>query len=362
MFKGTSRAKRQLFITALLGALGLNTGFAFEPVATPVTTARATTVSRASFVTVSGPVVPWEEMSVTAEVAGLPIKETYFEVGEYVQRGAVLARLDDRSVYPEVYAAEAGLDAAHARAQEALTNRDRAVALEHTGALSQQMILQARTRAEEARAQEDAARAALAAAQIKLAHTEIRAPDAGVITERAAVLGTLVNLGQPLFRLIRQGRLEWHPQVPAPQFAAISAHAAVQVELGEHLQVSGHVRTVAPAIDPNTQRGTVWAQLDSNPALHAGLYLKGRISLPERTVILVPSESVVVREGTCWVVTLLEQRAHLVRVSVGDRDSSHSEILSGLTEGTPVIVRGAGFLAEGSPVRVVTDGPAVGRN
>ena len=354
--------KKSLRHQAALLALLAGSASATEPTAAPITIAQAVNATRAAYVTVAGPVVPWEEMTLSSQVGNLPILDTTVEVGDHVERGAVLAHLDDRTLYPELAAAEAGLDQAHAQREEAVANRDRALALKGTGALSEQMILQAQTRAEEAQAQEAIARAALAAARLKVAHAVIRAPDAGVITERQALLGQMVSVGQPLFRMIRQGRLEWRPEVPAEHFTQLPARAAVELDLNDTTHVTGHLRTLAPAVNASTQRGTVFAQLESHPGLHAGLYLRGRIELPARAVVLVPSASVVVRNGASWVVTLEGQHAHLVKVTVGERGSEQTEILAGLSAGTSVIVRGAGFLSEGSPVRVTGPQASVSRS
>ncbi|MDP0919478.1 efflux RND transporter periplasmic adaptor subunit, partial [Klebsiella pneumoniae] len=81
---------------------------------------------------------------------------------------------------------------------------------------------------EEYRIAEQTAKAALEAAiaeldtiRLKLAHTRITALDDGVVVSRSGVLGDVVSAGTELYRLIRQGRLEWRPEVDARQIAAI---------------------------------------------------------------------------------------------------------------------------------------------
>ena len=104
--------------------------------------------------------------------------------------------------------AEANLAAAAADARRA---RD----LQSNGALSAQQITQYLTAEKTAQARLDVQKAAVNALQIRLGQTQVKAPDDGVISARSAAVGAVTPAGQELFRLIRQGRLEWRAEVAA---------------------------------------------------------------------------------------------------------------------------------------------------
>jgi len=116
--------------------------------------------------------------------------------------------------------------------------------------------------------------------------------------------------------------------------------------------VKGRVRLVAPSLDPTTRLGLAYVDLADTAAARASMYVKGEIRLAARQVVTVPSASVVVRDGRSFVATLDGDRARLVPVRPGRRDGERTEIVEGIAAGTPVVVRGAGFLNDRDIVRV----------
>ena len=197
----------------------------------PVLTVTAATVDRVTWpsqIEASGPIAAWQEALVGARITGLPLAEVRAEVGDTVHRGQLLARFDDRTVRAEIAQAEASLAQAQAEAREAAANRDRALAIEASGALSKQQVLQNVTQAETAAARQRVAEASLAASRVKLENTRVIAPDDGLISARNATLGQVADAASSgeLFRLIRQGRLEWRGR--ADPGAAFTGHGRRQ--------------------------------------------------------------------------------------------------------------------------------------
>jgi multidrug efflux pump subunit AcrA (membrane-fusion protein) len=70
----------------------------------------------------------------------------------------------------------------------------------------------------------ESAKAQLDAQLLRLKHTQVLAPDSGIISARSATLGAVVGTGTELFRLIRQGRLEWRAEVTSANWAYRSGH------------------------------------------------------------------------------------------------------------------------------------------
>lgn len=331
--------------------------------ALPVTTAVAQLIERPAIQEAVGAIVAWQEISVSARTTGLSLVEVRVRVGNRVQKGQLLARFDDAPVRTELAQANAARLQATATAEEAAANSDRARALAKTGSISAQDLLQLTTRAAVARAQLAQAEAALAAARLRLRYTEVTAPDSGVVASRSAMLGQVPQLGSELFRVIAQDRLEWRAELPARQLARIKSGLTVRISLPDGQELTGRVRELSPSLDPSTRLGIVYADLDRSDAVRANMYVKGEIELDRRPVVLVPAESIVMRDGRFFAVTLAGERAKLIPVIPGHRSPDTTEVLSGLTPGQTVVVRGADFLSDGTQVHVYGTGhtpPTVG--
>src|SRR4029079_7061834 len=128
-----------------------------------------------------------------------------------------LARFAAETVRAEAAQVRAGLAAAEASAAEAANNAARARTLQQTGAMSASQINQYLTAEKTAQSRVEAARALLQAQQVRLNQTHVYAPDSGIISARMATVGAVVGSGAELFRLIRQGRLEWRAEVTSAE-------------------------------------------------------------------------------------------------------------------------------------------------
>jgi len=182
----------------------------------------------------------------------------------------------------------------------------------------------------------------------------LRAPDDGVISKRMVQPGQVVMAGAELLRMIRQGRLEWRPELAEADLAKVKIGAVVNLRDANGQSVSGQVRAVSPGVDTATRTGTIYADLPQPGALKAGTFVEGRIITSASTGLLVPSTAVVMRDGYAYVFTVDAQNiVHRVRVTVGAAQGEQVEVLDGLKPGEAVVATGAGFLGDGDKVRVV---------
>jgi RND family efflux transporter MFP subunit len=331
-----------------------NSFAAMRPALT-VTAARAARASMPAIVAASGAIAAWQEGSVGARVSGLPVVAVNVNVGDLIKKGQVLARLDDATVRTELAQAEANVAQAKAGAQQADANRDRALALRASGALSQQEILATTTLAATTHAQVAQAEAALAAARLKLQYTNLVAPDDGVISARSAALGVVPSAGAEMFRFIRQGRLEWRAELNASQVDEVKNGLSVVVRLPGGEAATGRIRQIAPAMNADTRLVIAYADLDPASGARAGMYVSGEIQKRTTEGVVVPSESVVIRDGRSYVLRLSGDRARQIPVRTGRRQGALTEILTGIGAGDSVIVRGAGFINDSDTVRVAPE-------
>ena len=302
----------------------------------------------------NGSVAAWQEASVGAEVGGLRLTDVLVNVGDRVRRGQPLARLAQATVEAEVAQQRAALAEAEAAFAEAKANAARARQLERTGAISTQQIAQAVTAEQTARARVDASRARMRAEQVRLSQTRVLAPDDGVISQRTATVGAVTQPGQELFRLIRQGRLEWRAEVTADELATIRAGQPVTVLAAGGTTVEGKVRMIAPTVDAATRQALVYVDLAAADGIRAGMFARGEFTLGSADATTVPAAAVMRREGFDIVYLLDGDRARAVKVETGRRHEDRVEIVRGLEADAKVIDSGVPFLADGDRVRVGT--------
>ena len=326
-----------------------------------VTVAPVTVREIARSVGVSGEIAAVEEMLLGVEVSGLRVTALLVDVGAPVRRGQVLLRLDRRMLDSERAQAEAALREAEAGAALARANLSRGQNLAGQRFISAGQLDELRAARTQSEARVGTARAARDAAALRSSFAELRAPADGIVSKRLVQPGQVVGAGAELLRLIRDGRLEWRAELPVAQLAAISQGDRVELRTPAGAAVVGRVRAVSPGVDVATRTGTVFVDLPAASGLMTGAYLEGRIDTGLAQAATVPANAVVLRDGFPSVFVVdADGVARAVRVRPGTRSGDALELVEGPKPGARIVVRGAGFLADGDRVRVVTAGNAVG--
>ena len=305
-------------------------------------------------IVVSGPVAAWEEMQLGVELGGLRVTRLNVDVGERVKRGQVLLELDARTLESELAQARAAQAEAAAGAQLAQANLQRSEMLAREQLISASAVDQLRAERTQALARQSTARAALDASQLRRDFAQLRAPDDGIISRRLVQPGQVVSAGTELLRLIRDGRLEWRAELADAELARVSIGDPVSIAAPGGGRVDGRIRAVSPGVSAETRTGTVYADLPEPAALRVGAYVEGRILTGAARALTVPVAAVVQRDGNSYVFTVDARNiARRVRVRTGAGTRGLVEVLEGLAPGAQVIERGAGFVGDGDPVRVV---------
>lgn len=311
----------------------------------------------------SGPVAAWEEMQLGVELSGLRVTALHADVGQRVRKGQVLLEIDHRTLDSDLRQVQAALDEAAAGVGLAQVNLGRGQALAKSQLISASALDELRAALVQAQARQATTRAQRDGVQLRRDFASLRAPDDGIISKRLVQPGQVVAAGAELLRLIRQGRLEWRPELPEAELARVQPGAAVILRDGAGQPVHGRVRAISPGVDTSTRTGTVYAELPEPAALKAGAFVEGRIVTSASQGLMVPSAAVVIRDGYAYVFTVdARYVVHRLRVQVGARQGGQIEVLGGLTAGQQVVATGAGFLGDGDSVRVVTSAAAPGGN
>ena len=330
-------------------ALAQEGGFQMPPARVEVATAELREM--APSVDVSGTVVSLNDSRIASEVEG--VLTWLAEVGDAVNAGDVIARIDPRLVRIEVTRAEANV----ARLESDFRYREKQ--LERTEELAAKNSA-SKTLLDEAVAQRDQAqhllsdaRAALERAKVDLERTVVRAQFAGHVTERLASVGEFVSIGEDVVRLVDTHRIE----ISLPASIALSRFIkpGMEVPVQSGSIVREHpVRTVVPVGD------AVSRMVEVRLAVGDAEWLVGtpvQVSLPSgtaRSSVAVPRDALVERSGRSYVFKVTpDNTAEQVAVQINAIVGLWVGIADGIAAGDAVIVRGAERLSPGQAVEVL---------
>ena len=373
------------FASGKPGATAAGAKLAAPKPALTVTVEQAQAIRLPIRLAANGNITAWQEAVIGSESSGLRLTEVRVNVGDVVKAGQVLSTFSTDSVLADVAQARASLMEAKASALDAAANAERARTLQSSGALSAQQINQYLTAEQTAKARAEAAQAVLGAQQLRGRQTQVLAPDSGVISARSATVGAVVGAGTELFRLIRQGRLEWRAEVTSAELGRITTGTTVTVRPASGGELRGRVRMIAPSVDPQTRMALVYVDLPpmsparangrraDRPPLGAaapsggsvvreatsvgvalpGMFARGEFDLGATDALTVPQHALVVRDGFNYVFRLGEgYRVSQLEVQTGRLAGERVEVVSGLPPDARIVVNGAGFLNDGDLVRL----------
>jgi RND family efflux transporter MFP subunit len=302
----------------------------------------------------NGNVSAWQEASVGAEVNGLRLAQVMVNVGDAVKKGQTLATFTTDTARADILQSQASVVQAEAAYLNAKADADRARSIQDSGALAASQIAQYLTQEKVGKAQWEAAKALLSATEIRLGNTTVTAPDDGLISARSATVGAVVGAGQELFRLIRQGRMEWRAEVTASEVGRIRVGQQVRLTLATGTELDGQVRAIAPSASETTRNILVYVDLPRHNDLKAGTFARGSFALGQSETLTVPTPAIVVRDGNNFVFVVgADNKVAARQVRTGRRVGERVEVVEGLQVADRVAVQGAGFLNDGDLVKVV---------
>jgi len=281
-------------------------------------------------------------------------------VGDAVEAGAPLFRIDPGPYRMALTEAEAGLALARAESVNAAAEAERLRTLLAQNAASQARYDQLRTRAEVARAQVAQMDARVAKARRDLAQTEVVAPYTASVVERRAHEGAMAGQGAAILVLQESGALEAILNVPEATPVAVRAGDPLRLFVeGLPDPIDAAVTSVSQRVDPGTRTYEVRADvIDLSGQLKAGSYARAELSVSRSEPRpVVHRSAVLTRDGRTFVLKVEEGVVRYASVRVGVSEGEQVELLSGVAEGD-LVVRGEATtrLADGARVEPSNDG------
>ena len=307
-----------------------------------------------------GELVAKDDVAVGSALQGQQISEVLVEVGENVQKGQILALLDNAGVKAKfdqqtaaLEAAKQNLNSAKAAFSESESALKRAKNLVAKKVISSQELEQANAKEASARANLNSAKAQISQidAQIseakdQLAKASVIAPVNGVVTAKKAQIGALTS-GEALFNIAKDGVIELSADTDAVELAQIKVGMSATAQIyGVKETVNGKVRLVPVSVDTSSRLGKVKISLDGE-AKFIGSYAKVVIDLPEFSALALPVQAVSFTEKGAFTTIVKDGKAQKQKIQTGLRANGLVQVISGVSKDDEVALKAAALVNDG---------------
>jgi RND family efflux transporter MFP subunit len=352
----------------------------------PVNVTAVEQASGKSLLSLPGNIQAVTEAPVLARASGY-IKTRYVDIGDRVKPGQLLAEIDAGELDQQVRQATASVDQAKSSLEQATANLqqsrtnaqmakvtyERWNALVQKGAVSRQDAdtykSQYEALGENVQSLEKAVNAAksnISAAEANLGrlseiqgYLKVRAPFAGVITNRNVDTGALVTEGSTLlFRIAQTDRLRTYINVPQADSTSVRVGQTAQLKIPDLplKTFTGTVTRTANALDPATRTLLAEVQVaNEGGLLLPGMYSQVSFSTPRKEPpLIIRADALVVRgDGSHVAVVGDDNVVHFKQVQVGRDYGDQLEILGGLEKGEKVVISPGDVVRENAKVRPI---------
>jgi RND family efflux transporter MFP subunit len=330
-----------------------------QPVMVHVATAE--TADYAPTTSLTG-VIAARTMNNLAFRVGGRVAERLVEVGQHVDKGTVLARLDPQEQQSDMRSAQADLDAANASLTQAVAAFERQKLLLAQGFTTRRDYDTAEQAAKVAQGSVEAAQSALANARENLTFTELRASAPGVVTARTIEAGQVVQAAQTVFTVAEDGDRDAVFNVQETLVVSTVPDPAVTIALVSDPKVtaSGRVREISPAVDPASGSIRVKVAIPGTPAaMPLGAAVVGTVSARAQKAIMLPWQALTSQDGkpAVWVLDPTSKVVTVSPVGILAYESGVIVIDKGLEAGQQVITAGGQLLSPGEVVEVAEAKP-----
>ncbi len=282
------------------------------------------------------------------------INEIRAQEGDRVQSGQIIAVIDDAQPRAAVEQAAAAVTAAQKEVSSAETELalsqstlKRYQQLFDKKSISPQEFDEIKTRSQAAESRRDMARAAeaqtaaaLTQARTALGNTQIRAPFAGVVTEKKVDAGTFASPGMALFTVEDTRRYRLEATVDEGDIHAVHAGETVPVVLDSlgNAEFRGKVSQIVPAADSASRSFLVKIELPSDARFRSGLFGRAHFPRGARSALLIPRTTIMERGELRGVFAIdANQIAQLRYITLGNAAGENVEVLSGLQDGEKLV-------------------------
>ena len=278
------------------------------------------------------------QSTVSAQIAGR-IVELRFDVGDYVKKGEVIVRIDERAAAQALAASEAQVSEAQAALANARAGYERSKRLLEQKFISASALDKAEADYKAAQARVAALLAGAGQAATERTFATVVAPYSGMVSARHVELGEMATPGKPLMTGFDPSTLRVVATVPQAEVAAIQALGKARVEVpssGRWIDVARVV--IVPAADPRTHTTRVRLELAGDTrGVYPGVYARAHFVTGRAPRLLVPRQAILRRSEVTAVYVVTERGLQLRQVRLGTAGDEHAvEVLAGVKPGERV--------------------------
>jgi len=304
---------------------------------------------------ISGSLQPERRADLRAEIPAV-VLQVLKDNGEPVRAGDLIVRLDDTAIRDSLASADEAVRASTQAFEQAERQVQRLKTLQAQGMTSTQALEDAEVRRNNAQSDLVAARSRAVTARQQLRRTEVRAPFAGVVSERKVSAGDTAQVGKELVKVIDPESMRFEGLVSADRMHELKAGQVVSFRVNgyPHAEFSGRLRRIDAAANAATRQVEVVVDFTDRAAAPrvAGLFAEGRVEVGSTPVLTLP-EGALQRAGEAAHVWRIQgQAVHKVGVRLGERDARSGEVpvLSGLAAGDLILRSPGSTLVDGQKV------------
>lgn len=280
---------------------------------------------------------------VVAEVTGV-LESIHAEEGDVVEKGQILARLEQDKPQLELNRALADLERIDAELKRAKKLHERK--------------MKSSEEYDRLRFDLRAQNASVELAKLNLAHTSIRAPISGVISQREARVGNLISNGEKVFSVLDLNSLQAELFVPEKELAVLKPGLPVDitVDAWPGRVFKAKLKRISPIIDSGSGTFAITIEIPADPALKAGMFVRASVTYdPHPDAIVVDRSAVIMEDGESSVFVVKEDMTVEKRmVETGYLSGSRIEILTGLKVGETVVTTGKNSLKNEALIEIVS--------
>jgi membrane fusion protein, multidrug efflux system len=286
------------------------------------------------------------------------IVERTINVGDRVEVGRVIARLDDTDLKLAENSAKAIVAGARTRRDVASDNLDRAKALLPKAIIAKAIYDTRRNELDAAAAALDSAEAQLRQAANAVGYATLKADNAGIVTAVTAEPGQVVSAGQSVIMLAHAGEMEIAVAVPEQDagYLRIGQPAKITLWAGPRMSIEGRIREIAGQADAASRTYSVRITVNAPPrTMGLGMTASVAIRIDDQAApVVVPLTAVTESDGSqvVFVVDPANKAVRRTPVVVGAMVEDGVSIAGGLHGGELVVTAGVQFLRDGMRVRL----------
>ncbi len=315
----------------------------------------------------SGKIHPVEEAGVSPKISG-QIENVYVEIGDYVKKGDVLFTIDSQNYQAlfnqaesAYFSAESSYAAASSRMENAKLNLDRSRELYEEGAISKQqyenMQLQALdSELESARYSVESARASMENARIALSNAAVTAPISGKVALVNVQRGDMASTGMNALTITDASRVEIETSVSENLINKIQKGDSVdiRIESASKEAIKGRISALSQSTTSETMTYPIKVEIDNKSGIiKPGMFAEvDVVTQSQKDVVAIPSEALVVKDGTAKVFVVENGVAISKQVETGIDDGQYVKVEKGVSQGEQVVVKGQNYIDENSKVKI----------